>query len=219
MATRIAMVWANGQKYVPMPGKKFPGVLPKAKKDGEAMATFLTENGFEILRGKAMCEQNLVQMTDSAETFVDAVRKRKPEVALLYYSGHGLEDSEKKLFMGVDYKTPKSARMNDKICFSPQEKVIDELKGSETVLIFIFDCCRQAVFKGELATQTAQTDKNAKGMVFPDMSTIAVWCWSWTTCKRRWRCGQVQRANASHLGHGEEHRYRHRRSSFVFRPS
>jgi hypothetical protein len=180
MATRIAMVWANGQEYVPMPGKAFPSVLPKAKKDGEAMATFLTENGFEILSGKAMCEQNLVQMMDGAEKFVDAVRKRKPEVALLYYSGHGLEDSEKNLFMGVDYQTPKSARMNEKICFSPQEEIVDELKGSETVLIFIFDCCRQpkseSVLKGELSTQTAQTgiNTNGKGMVFTDMNTIAL---------------------------------------------
>jgi hypothetical protein len=158
MATRISMVWTNGQDYLPMPGNKFPSVLPKAKKDGEAMATFLTENGFEILSGQAMCEQNRDQMMDSAATFVDAVRKRKPEVALLYYSGHGLEDSEKNLIMG-----------------SLPSILVDELAGSETVLVFIFDCCRQlkseAVLKGELSTQTTQA---GKGMVFANMNTIAL---------------------------------------------
>jgi hypothetical protein len=117
---RVVTIVANGA-YTPNKDN-FPSALPKAKADGEAMASFFRSTHFKILNEDAMYDQDLKAMRKQARQHVKIIKAQQPKVAAYYFSGHGLQDVKQNWFMPVDYVAPKDEDENDDLCMSPQVK-------------------------------------------------------------------------------------------------
>jgi len=147
--------------------------LVKATKDAEGMCEFLESTGFRVVNKDQMCDLTLPEMNKLATRFVKQVKKDNPEVALIYFSGHGLEDSQHgNLLLPVEYAVPEDSDDNNDLCFTTQVKLAKPLGelGGRTVVVFMLDCCRQksstAKTKGVWDSAEDSAETKSVGLTF-----------------------------------------------------
>lgn len=118
--------------------------LTNTVSDAEDMAKALRKLGFSV-----MLETNptLTEFEDALENFSTSIQYNK-EIALFYYSGHGIQVD------GKNYLIPKDAELDREIRIKKQtidlEEVINSLSEARNLLnIFILDACRDNPFAGK----------------------------------------------------------------------
>lgn len=152
---RIALVIGN-EKYE---SNSFPN-LPNALNDARSMYAKLESLGFEM--SPIVLNGTRVSMWNAIENFVDKIDKGNYDVALVYYSGHGLSPDG-----GANYMIPVDAKIRylDEIkrdAINTQTELIRELeKKNCKVKIALLDCCnncnvadrgaRSATYQGGLS--------------------------------------------------------------------
>lgn len=118
--------------------------LSRTVNDAEDIAKILRKLGFAV-----MLETNptLTEFEDALENFANSIQYNK-DVALFYYSGHGIQVD------GKNYLIPKNAELDREIRIKKQtidmEEVIQSVSAARNELnIFILDACRDNPFSGK----------------------------------------------------------------------
>jgi uncharacterized caspase-like protein len=125
---RVALVVGNG-KYVNT------AKLPNAARDAEAMASALGTLGFEVVKGVDVNRDSMEQLL---RLFLD--KAKTAEVALFFYSGHGLQVDGRNYLIPVDAKIESRSDLN----FGTVEldKILGSLDDPARANIVILDACR-----------------------------------------------------------------------------
>ncbi|MDX1958345.1 MAG: caspase family protein [Leptospiraceae bacterium] len=123
---------------------EFISPLANTVNDAEDIAKVLRELGFKV-----MLETNptLTEFEDALENFAKAIQYNK-EIALFYYSGHGIQVD------GKNYLIPKDAELDRELRIKKQTVGMDEITNiisdaRNSLNIFILDACRDNPFEGK----------------------------------------------------------------------
>lgn len=133
---RIALVIGNADYQ----NIHFPK-LTKTKADAQAMYNLFDSLGFDMR--PLVLDANLKEMREAINDFIDIVGRDNYDVALLYYSGHGLSPDG-----GANYFVPIDANINylDEVkdnALNSQIDLIAKLKDKNKcrIKIALLDCC------------------------------------------------------------------------------
>lgn len=124
---RTALVFGNAS-YVGF------NQLPNCRNDARQMTAALQRLGFTVT---PVVDGSLLQMREALETFHKQLGPST--VAMVYYSGHGVQTD------GQNYLIPVDARIRSKAQLKslglPLQEVLDELEGAKASVV-ILDACR-----------------------------------------------------------------------------
>jgi uncharacterized caspase-like protein len=130
---RIALVIGNG-KY------ENAGVLANPINDANAIADLLTKAGFDHVDRRL--NLGVVEFKRAVREFVD--RAASADVAVVYYSGHGLE------FGGVNYLIPVDAKLTSVLDLDDEAVSLDRVLVAaghvKKLSLIILDACRENPF-------------------------------------------------------------------------
>ena len=133
---RVALIIGNGA---------YPGAarLGNPVNDADDVSAALRAVGFDVTEGKDL---TLAGISEIIETFRD--KARGADVALFYYSGHGMQFDEQNWLMPVDARvtTAFDARHSN---MSLQEMIAEFETSARTTLVFL-DACRNNPLADEL---------------------------------------------------------------------
>jgi len=133
---RLALVVGNS-------AYRFSGVLANPASDAELMAKTLKEVGFQLHGGGAQVNLTRAALDQAIESFGDSLRPG--DVALFYYSGHGLQVNGENYLVPVDADIKKEAEVRVKTV--PVNLLFAKLEGAgDVVNIVILDACRNNPF-------------------------------------------------------------------------
>lgn len=133
---RIALVIGNANYQ----NIRFPKLV-KTKEDARAMYSLFESLGFDMM--PIVLDADLKTMRESINEFVDKVGKDHYDVALLYYSGHGLSpDGGANYFIPIDAHIEYLDEVKDN-ALNSQIDLIAKLKEKDNcrVKIALLDCC------------------------------------------------------------------------------
>lgn len=129
-------------KYVNAP-------LKNPENDARDMAEALKGLGFEVVKGFNLTFE---QMRQLLLTFYRTAKMA--DVAVVYYSGHGIE------FAGENYFVPIDAQLQDPRAIRDEAhsmtRVLDRLEDTSTARIIFLDACRNSPFVNELTRSTGK---------------------------------------------------------------
>ena len=130
---RIALVIGNG-KY------ENAGVLANPANDADAIADLLTKAGFNSVDRRH--DLGVVEFKRAVREFVD--RAANADVAVVYYSGHGLEIG------GVNYLIPVDAKLTSVLDMDDEAVSLDRILVAaghvKKLSLIILDACRENPF-------------------------------------------------------------------------
>ena len=130
---RIALVIGNG-KY------ENAGVLANPVNDADAIADLLTKAGFDSVDRRR--DLGVVEFKRAVREFVD--RAANADVAVVYYSGHGLEIG------GVNYLIPVDAKLTSALDVDDEAVSLDRILVAaghvRKLSLIILDACRENPF-------------------------------------------------------------------------
>ena len=120
--------------------------LKNPENDARAIALALGQLGFT---STVLLDGSREQMRDAMHNFADAIRAAGDSaVALLYYSGHGMQVSGENYLIPVGFTMPAHRDDIGDYALSAQ-KALDEMQGANAqVNIAILDACRDNPFEG-----------------------------------------------------------------------
>ena len=153
---RIALVIGNG-RY------RHASELANPVNDAEAMAAVLARLGFDVVR-----EQNIeLDRIGEMQAAFEAKLSSKPDVALLFYAGHGLQVRGLNYLVRIDVQIEVPAHLKSRaIRFNDIPEPMTE--GAGASLIFL-DACRDNPFTRNLARSLGDT---ARGSVRGGLAKI-----------------------------------------------
>src|ERR1700722_602572 len=130
---RVALVIGNG-KY------ENAGVLANPTNDADAVADLLTKAGFDSVDRRR--DLGVVEFKRAVREFVD--RAASADVAVVYYSGHGLEIG------GVNYLIPVDAKLTSTLDMEDEAVSLDRVLVAaghvKKLSLIILDACRENPF-------------------------------------------------------------------------
>ncbi|MDB5225430.1 MAG: peptidase [Candidatus Adlerbacteria bacterium] len=136
---RVALIIGNSE-YT------HTGNLSNPGNDARAMAKLLTDMGFTLVKGQALLNQSKSQFDDAVSKFGDLAQGA--QVALFYYSGHGLQIN------GTNYLVPSDAppltTSNFRTHYINASMIMDTATESRSSLkFFLLDACRNNPFNNK----------------------------------------------------------------------
>lgn len=162
---RIALVIGNAD-YQDI---HFPK-LKKTKEDAKAMHSLLSSYGFDLR--PIVLDADKQKMRNAINEFIDEVGRGNYEVALIYYSGHGLSPDG-----GANYLIPIDARIEytDEVkhnAINSKTELIARLEEKNCrVEILLLDCCNDCAL-AERGTKGAYDGRLAR--VYPKSHGISI---------------------------------------------
>jgi uncharacterized caspase-like protein len=130
---RIALVIGNG-KY------ENAGVLANPINDADAIADLLTKAGFDSVDRRH--DLGVVEFKRAVREFVD--RAASADVAVVYYSGHGLETGGSNYLIPVDAKLTSTLDMDDEAV--SLDRILVAAGHVKKLSLIILDACRENPF-------------------------------------------------------------------------
>lgn len=125
--SRVALVIGNADYEAVTP-------LTNPRNDADDVATALSELGFEVLKGVDMSRETMTRITK------DFARKaRTADIAMAYYSGHGMQ------FENTNYLVPVDGRIQDEFDLREMvelDQVIQDAGQARKLSLVVVDACR-----------------------------------------------------------------------------
>jgi len=124
---RVALVIGNGRYGLVTP-------LTNPRNDAEDVAAVLSDIGFEVLKGIDLARADMTGITKDF-----ARRARTADIALAYYSGHGMQ------FGGTNYLVPIDVQVQDEYDLADMvqlNQVIQYTGQAKKLALVIVDACR-----------------------------------------------------------------------------
>jgi TPR repeat protein len=135
---RIALVIGNAE-YQHVPQLENPG------NDAQLMATTLSRLGFELIGGKSQLNLTRDAMLAAIRAFGEEVTENT--VALIYYSGHGLQIEGTNYLVPIDADPQRAADADFELL--PADLILKQVNHSGSGLnLVILDACRNNPFGG-----------------------------------------------------------------------
>lgn len=131
--------------YSNMPGLKNPA------NDAAAMTELLQRLGFEVATARDSGRDDLLAQIESFEATAATA-----DVALVYYSGHGIEAGGENYLVPVDADLSTPSRAGETLV--PVSAMLDDLAKSVPVTILLLDACRSDAFPPGTTIQLPGTD-------------------------------------------------------------
>jgi uncharacterized caspase-like protein len=158
--SRVALVIGNA-RY------EHAGVLANTINDANAIAALLTKAGFDFVDQRS--NLGVVEFKRALREFID--RSRNADVAVVYYSGHGLEVG------GVNYLIPVDAKLTTALDMDDEAVSLDRLLSAtgrvKKLSLIILDACRENPFhpSTDVAPTTRAVSMGLAGITptVPDM--------------------------------------------------
>lgn len=152
---RLALVVANS-RYTAI------RTLTNPEPDATAVSKTLRDLGFEVTEERDLAKDRL---KSAVRRFAAKVEKERPDWALVYYSGHGVETRRGALMLPVDIL---EAKDGEKPSIHDVEEdatavggVIERLQDTKALTLVVFDACRE---DGQLAEFARRLDMKAAGI-------------------------------------------------------
>lgn len=137
--------------------------LPNPENDADAIDELLSDLGFEV---DLVTNADLKKLTRSFERFIEDAEDA--DVALLYYSGHGIEGGGENFLLPVD--ADDSALENAGERLVPLSKIVAQLQATVPVTIVLLDACRTNPFPAG-ATMTVSAGAAPVPMALTGLAT------------------------------------------------
>lgn len=113
--------------------------LPNPANDAREVVKLLTDLGFDA---RGVTDRDASKLKRDIERFVEDAEEA--DVALLYYSGHGIEAGGENWLIPVDADVSSLANASEALV--PLSGIMDELKQKAPVAILLLDACRTNPF-------------------------------------------------------------------------
>jgi hypothetical protein len=127
--------------------------------DAKAISAALTGHGFGVTLGLDLTRDQLIEALMSFREAADMA-----DVALVYYSGHGME------FDGENYLIPVDAKLDDSRDIPeatvPLSTVLRQISGASRLKMVVLDACRNNPFVAKMASPSGQKYVS-QGLVAP----------------------------------------------------
>ena len=144
---RIAMVIGNS-------AYRHAGVLKNPVNDARAMARVLGRLGFEVIQGANL---GLEGIGDALGEFESRLHER-PDVALLYYAGHGLQVDGRNYLVPIDVQISQKTHLSTRAVLLSD--ILDEMAASASTSLLFLDACRENPFSENIARSLGQTGRS-----------------------------------------------------------
>lgn len=122
--------------------------LPNPANDADAIEGLLSDLGFDSVR---RADRDAAQLMRDLERFAEDARDA--DVAVLYYSGHGIEAAGENYLVPVDADTSALDAASEKLV--PVSALIAKLQAEIPVLIVMLDACRNNPFPPDAMVRTS----------------------------------------------------------------
>ncbi|GJD57447.1 caspase family protein [Methylobacterium dankookense] len=151
---RVAIVIGNGAYNDTI------GSLPNPINDAREVSSSLKKLGFTVFLATNATDDGL------KACFSDAVKVlEKADVALMYYSGHGIQIQDENYLVGVNVETITPALKG----FVPVQPLVDELQKRAAATLVFLDACRNNPFaETGRPGLSVSTSRNLKRVIGPD---------------------------------------------------
>ncbi|MDI6026235.1 caspase family protein [Corticibacterium sp. UT-5YL-CI-8] len=130
-----------------------PG-LPNPANDAREMLKLLTDLGFDA---RAVSDRDASKLSRDLERFAEDAEGA--DVALFYYSGHGIEAAGENWLVPVDADVGSLSNANEALV--PISAVLDQLKMTVPVTIVLLDACRTNPFPADAVLRKTPTGSGA----------------------------------------------------------
>src|SRR4051794_11961112 len=128
--------------------------LANPANDAREMVKLLSDLGFDA---RSVSDRDAKKLKRDLERFVEDAEGA--DVALLYYSGHGIESGGENWLVPVDADVSSLDNADDALV--PLSSVMDELKGVVPVTIVLLDACRTNPFPASALVRESPADPGA----------------------------------------------------------
>lgn len=142
---RVALVIGNGRYQHAAP-------LVNPTKDANAIANMLATLGFDVVKG---LDLDLKSMGDVQAIFESKLRS-KPDVALVFFAGHGLQVKGRNYLLPIDAQIEAQAHLPRAVQFNHLLEPMAEVAGASLVFL---DACRDNPFTRNLAKALGETPR------------------------------------------------------------
>jgi tetratricopeptide (TPR) repeat protein len=132
------------------------GDLPNPRRDAEAIAKALTDDGFEVTRANDLKRARFIAALNQ---FADAAAKA--DWATIYFAGHGLQLDGVNYLVPVDAKLIADRDVQDEAI--PLDRVISAVHGAKFGLIIV-DACRKNPFLARMRFTAIARDARTRGL-------------------------------------------------------
>ena len=130
------------------------GVLKNPVNDARAMARVLGRLGFEVIQGANL---GLEGIGDALGEFESRLHER-PDVALLYYAGHGLQVDGRNYLVPIDVQISQKTHLSTRAVLLSD--ILDEMAASASTSLLFLDACRENPFSENIARSLGQTGRS-----------------------------------------------------------
>jgi len=137
--------------------------------DAEAMAAVLARLGFDVVKG---IDVDLRGIGDLQAVFEDKLRGR-PDVALLFYAGHGLQVAGRNYLVPVDAEITQRAHLASRALLF--NDLLDDMAAQAQASLIFLDACRDNPFTRNLTRALGDTARYAGvrgGLARVDVETV-----------------------------------------------
>jgi hypothetical protein len=112
--------------------------LINSVKDANAMAARLSGLGFEV---NVLLNADSVRLKQSVREFAEKISRKSHTIALLYFSGHGVQIQDRNILLGIDV----NASTLEESSIDIQRYLASIKPGKDSTYIVVLDACREYV--------------------------------------------------------------------------
>lgn len=157
---RVALVIGNG-------GYQFSSRLANPGNDAQDISSTLRALGFEVVEGRDLDRRG---MDDAIRNF--ARKLDGAGLAILFYSGHGVQVGEKNYLIPIDAKIERAADLN--LDAFDVQRILDQMEAEKRVNLIFLDACRDNPLTRSLARNSGGgTRSTAVGMGLAPVQSAA----------------------------------------------
>ena len=158
---RLALVIGNSQYQSATP-------LPNPRNDANDLAAALVELGFEVMKGIDLTQDGMTEITKDF-----ARRARTTDVAMAYYSGHGVQYEQVNYLLPVDGEIQDEFDLGDMVQLNQLIRFAGLAKKQSVVVV---DACRDDPLATQALAQNLGGSRSvsiAQGLAAPQLPTTA----------------------------------------------
>lgn len=156
---RVALVIGNGEYAAVTP-------LANPRNDADDVSTALSELGFEVMRGIDLSRESMSRITKDF-----ARRARTADIAMAYYSGHGMQFESTNYLVPVDVQIQDEYDLREMVQLS---QVIQDTGQAKKLALVVVDACRDDPLAKRVLAQSLGASRSTSlgsGLAAPRLPT------------------------------------------------
>ena len=156
---RVALVIGNGGYQAVTP-------LVNPKNDADDVSVALSELGFEVLKGVDLSRDSMSRITKDF-----ARRTRTADIAMAYYSGHGMQFERTNYLVPVDVQIQDEYDLREMVELS---QVIEDTGQAKKLALVVVDACRDDPLATKILAQSLGSSRSTslgQGLAAPKLPT------------------------------------------------